>query len=115
MPPNCLFCQIVAGQVTAKVFYQNEQVMAIPDINPQAPTHILLLPKKHLASLDAASAGDAGLLGALLLAAAQVARQEGLAANGYRLVINTGTYGGQSVAHLHVHLFGGRQMTWPPG
>ena len=115
MASDCLFCQIIAGQIPAKAVYQDERVFAIRDINPQAPTHILLLPKQHLASVDVARAPDESMLGALLLAAAQVARQEDLAVNGYRLVINTGSDGGQSVAHLHVHLLGGRQMTWPPG
>lgn len=115
MPSDCLFCQIIAGQIPAKAVYQDERVLAIRDINPQAPTHLLLLPKHHLASVEAASAADENLLGALLLAAAQVARQEGLAVNGYRLVVNTGAHGGQSVAHLHVHLLGGRPMVWPPG
>lgn len=115
MPSDCLFCQIIAGTIPAKAVYQDERTIAIRDINPQAPTHILVLPKQHLASVEVADARDEALLGTLMLAAAQVARQEGLAPNGYRLIINTGPDGGQTVGHLHVHLLGGRQMTWPPG
>jgi histidine triad (HIT) family protein len=97
------------------VVHQDEHVTAIRDIHPQAPTHILILPKRHIASVADAGAGDENLLGALMLAAARIAEKEGLAPNGYRLVINHGSDAGQSVFHLHVHLLGGRHMRWPPG
>ncbi len=89
--------------------------MAIRDINPQAPVHVLLMPKRHIASVLEAATGDAGLLGRIVLAAAAVARQEGIAQRGFRLLTNTGPDGGQAVAHLHYHLLGGRKMAWPPG
>ncbi len=95
-------------------FFETEEVLAFPDIHPQAPVHVLLIPKRHLASLAHATAEDAGMLGGLLAAAVEVARQQGLG-NGYRLVVNTGADGGQTVEHLHVHLLGGRHMGWPPG
>jgi histidine triad (HIT) family protein len=112
---DCLFCQIVAGKMPATVVYRDEQIIAIRDINPQAPTHILVLPRRHLASVAQAQAGDERLLGALLLAAARLAEQEGLRQSGFRLVANTGPDAGQSVGHLHLHLLGGRAMAWPPG
>jgi histidine triad (HIT) family protein len=113
MPGHCLFCQIIAHQRPAAIVYQDEQVTAFRDINPQAPKHILLVPNRHLPSIAAAQAEDAAALGALLLAAAQVAKQEGLTS--YRLVVNNGSEAGQSVWHLHLHLIGGRPMRWPPG
>jgi histidine triad (HIT) family protein len=91
----------------------NKDLAAFKDLNPQAPVHILVIPKKHVASLDDAS--DSNLLGQMMARAAAIARQEGIAKTGYRTVINTGSNGGQSVAHLHIHVLGGRQMTWPPG
>jgi len=115
MPDNCLFCKIIAGSIPATIVHKDEHVTAFRDINPQAPIHILILPNRHLASVAEAQANDAGLLGTLLLAGKQLAEKEGLVQNGYRLVINTGEDGGQTVAHLHVHLLGGRRMTWPPG
>jgi histidine triad (HIT) family protein len=112
---DCLFCQIVAGKMPATVVYRDEQIIAIRDINPQAPTHILVLPRQHLASVAQAQARDERLLGALLLAAVRIAEQEGLRQSGFRLVTNTGPDAGQSVGHLHLHLLGGRAMAWPPG
>ncbi len=114
MADNCLFCKIIAGEIPATVIYRDERVAAIRDINPVAPTHVLLMPVRHITSMVEAVAGDGDLIGALHLAAAQVAQQEKLT-NGYRLVINTGPDGGQTVGHLHVHLLGGRAMHWPPG
>lgn len=111
---DCLFCKIVSGAIPAKRLYEDEHVLAFPDINPQAPVHVLLIPKKHLASHAHATAEDAAMLGQLISAAGEVARAQNLG-NGYRLVINTGPDGGQTVDHLHVHLLGGRHMTWPPG
>jgi histidine triad (HIT) family protein len=115
MTQNCLFCKIAAGEIGGKPVYQDDDVTAFRDINPQAPTHILLIPNQHLASLSEASPADQALLGKLMLTAAKVAAQEGLADNGYRVVVNTGADGGQTVFHLHLHLLGGRRMTWPPG
>jgi len=112
---DCLFCQIIAGKMPATVAYRDEQIIAIRDINPQAPTHILVLPRQHLASVTDAQARDESLLGALLRAAARIAEQEGLQHSGFRLVANTGPDAGQSVGHLHFHLLGGRAMAWPPG
>lgn len=114
MASDCLFCKIIAGEIPATVVYRDASVTAIRDIKPVAPTHILVMPNKHLASVAEAQPGDGDLLGALLLTAATLARQEGLG-NGYRLVANAGSDGGQSVNHLHVHLLGGRALHWPPG
>jgi len=114
MSDNCLFCKIIAGGIPATVVYKDEQVTAIRDINPQAPTHILILPNRHLPAVSQAQADDLSLLGTLLLVGKQLAEKENLV-GGYRLVINDGEDGGQTVAHLHVHLLGGRGMHWPPG
>lgn len=111
---DCLFCKIVAGQIPSKKAYEDEAVYAFHDIDPKAPKHILVIPKKHLASLADARPGDEALLGRLLAATAQIAREHGLG-KGYRVVISTGAEGGQTVDHLHLHLLGGRQMHWPPG
>lgn len=111
---DCIFCRIVAGSIPAKKVREDKQVLAFHDIDPKAPTHILVIPKKHMASLAHAEPGDAALLGQLLLTAAEVAREEGLG-KGYRVVISTGPEGGQTVDHIHVHVLGGRQMHWPPG
>lgn len=111
---SCLFCRIIEGSIPSTAVYQDEQCYAFPDINPQAPTHILIAPREHLVSLAEAGSQHPALLGHLLLVAAQIARDKGLS-KGYRAVINTGDDGGQTVAHLHVHLLGGRPMTWPPG
>lgn len=112
---DCLFCGIVAGRIPSDPIQEDERTLAFRDINPQAPVHVLVIPKKHLSSLDDAGAEDGGLLGALMLAAREVARNEGIAESGFRTVINTGAEGGQTVGHLHVHVIGGRSMKWPPG
>ena len=112
---DCLFCRIVSGAIPASRVYEDEQVVAIRDINPQAPVHILLLPKRHYASVLEAARTDAALIGRIVVAASQVARQEGIAERGFRLLTNTGPDGGQAVSHLHFHLLGGRPMGWPPG
>jgi histidine triad (HIT) family protein len=111
---DCLFCKIAAGEIPVKRLFEDEQVLAFPDIHPQAPVHVLVIPKQHLASMAQTTKDDEAMLGHLLAAAAEVAQQQGLG-KGYRLVINTGADGGQTVAHLHVHLLGGRHMDWPPG
>ena len=115
MSQDCIFCKIAAGEIGGPPLYQDEDITAFKDLNPQAPSHILVIPNKHIVSVSAASAKDQMLLGKLMLVAAEVASQQGLADNGYRLVVNTGAHGGQTVFHLHVHLLGGRNMTWPPG
>jgi histidine triad (HIT) family protein len=112
---TCLFCRIVDGAVPANVVHETERVLAFRDIDPKAPTHVLVIPKQHVASLGAAEDGDAGLLGEVMLAARDVARREGIAESGFRTVTNTGDDGGQAVHHLHVHVLGGRSMQWPPG
>ena len=111
---DCLFCKIIAGTIPAKPVYQDDQCFAFQDIHPQAPVHVLVIPRKHIASLAAADKSDEALLGHLLSAAAEIARQQGLS-NGFRTVISTGRDGGQTVDHLHVHVLGGRAMHWPPG
>ena len=112
---SCLFCRIVAGEIPADFVHQDDRAVVISDSNPQAPTHLLVIPKEHLDSLDDASQKDEALLGHLLRVAARVANDAGLAESGYRTVINTGAGAGQSVFHLHVHVLGGRPMNWPPG
>jgi len=112
---DCIFCKIVAGGIPAAKVFEDDRAVAFRDINPQAPTHALIIPRRHVASLGEAGEDDESLLGHLLLVAARVAREEGLAESGYRTVINTGAGAGQSVFHIHVHLLGGRALTWPPG
>lgn len=110
---NCLFCKIADGEVSADVVREDDRILAFRDINPQAPTHILLIPRKHIPSVDELDPEDADLVGELFLAAKELAREEEL--GGYRLVMNTGRRAGQSVFHIHLHLLGGRSMGWPPG
>ena len=112
---DCLFCKIGSGQIPAKVVLQDDEVLAFDDINPQAPVHVLVIPKRHVVALTEAGAGDQALLGRLLEAAALVARKKGIAEAGYRVVANQGRDGGQTVFHLHLHVLGGRPMVWPPG
>ncbi len=114
MPADCLFCRIVAGEIPATRLHEDDVVIAIRDVNPQAPVHVLLLPKAHVASAADLGDADTPLVGRLFSVAAGLARSEGLD-GGWRLVTNVGPDGGQSVAHLHVHLLGGRAMGWPPG
>ncbi len=113
--PSCLFCRIVAKEIPAELVHQDESAIVIRDVNPQAPTHLLVIPQEHLQSLDDASQKDEALLGHLLRVAARVANAAGLAEGGYRTVINNGVGAGQSVFHLHLHVLGGRPMNWPPG
>jgi histidine triad (HIT) family protein len=112
---SCLFCRIAAGEIPATVVYQDEFVVAFRDINPQAPTHVLLIPRKHIASLLDLSPEDDATIGHLVRISGQIAKSEGLAAGGYRLVANCGREAGQSVDHVHFHLLGGRSLQWPPG
>jgi histidine triad (HIT) family protein len=111
----CLFCKIVDKQIPAKILFEDAELLAFSDINPMAPTHALVIPKRHIDSLNEASADDAVLLGKLLLAAQRVAREANLQSSGWRAVVNNGAQAGQSVFHVHVHVLGGREMAWPPG
>jgi histidine triad (HIT) family protein len=113
MADECLFCKIVRGEIPAKLVYEGDDCIAFRDIDPKAPVHVLVVPRDHVASLDDVS--DAPLVGRLALVAAEIARQEGIAESGYRTVFNTNRDAGQTVFHLHLHLLGGRAMTWPPG
>ena len=112
---DCLFCKIVAGDIPADTVYENDQVFAFRDIDPKAPTHILIIPKEHIATTNDLAEAHKTLVGEMLLAAKKIAGQEGIADSGYRTVFNCNGDGGQAVYHIHLHLLGGRQMTWPPG
>jgi histidine triad (HIT) family protein len=114
MSADCLFCRIAAKKIPSKIVYEDDDVFAFEDISPQAPTHVLICPRKHFASLDEARPEDQSLLGKLQLVAAQLARKRSLL-EGYRTVMNNGAGAGQSVFHLHLHLLGGRAFRWPPG
>ena len=111
---NCLFCRIIAGEIPAKKVYEDPYVFAFEDIAPKAPTHVLVVPKKHFAGLNEAQTEDAEVIGRCHLAAAEIARQRDIE-QGYRTIVNVGPGAGQSVFHLHVHLLGGRGLSWPPG
>jgi histidine triad (HIT) family protein len=113
MPDECLFCRIASRNLPVPLLFESADCVAFRDINPQAPTHILVIPREHIPSLNQAT--DAALIGRLSLAAAEIAKQEGIAESGYRTVVNTNKDGGQTVFHVHLHLLGGRHMTWPPG
>lgn len=115
MASDCLFCRILEGEIPSEKVFEDEQVFAFRDISPQAPTHILVIPRKHITSLNELDDSDAPLMGRLVAAGAEIARQKGLSGQGYRCVINTGEHGGQSVHHIHLHLLGGRSLSWPPG
>ncbi len=112
---DCIFCKIVAGDIPANKVYEDDDILGFRDLNPQAPTHVLFIPKRHIATLNDLQLQDAELIGRLFLAARQVAAEEGIAESGYRTLFNCNREGGQEVYHLHLHLLGGRQMTWPPG
>lgn len=114
MARDCPFCRIAAGDMSADELYRDDTVVAFRDLNPQAPTHVLVIPREHIASLREANSDNAALIGRLHAVAAELARDLGLADDGYRCVINCGRHGGQTVDHLHVHLLGGRAMGWPP-
>jgi len=111
---DCLFCRVLRNEIPAKKIYEDEHTFAFEDINPQAPTHVLIIPKRHVRGLKEATPEDAELIGRCHLAAAHIARQRGIE-DGYRTVLNVGPQAGQSVFHLHVHLLGGRGLHWPPG
>lgn len=112
---SCLFCKIAEGEISTEKLYEDQEIVAFADINPQAPTHVLIIPKRHIPTIDDASSDDAQLLGKMILAAKQIASEQQLSEKGYRLVFNVNSGGGQQVYHIHLHLVGGRQMTWPPG
>ncbi len=111
----CLFCDIAAGKRKANLVYENDDVCAFRDISPQAPTHVLVIPRKHIATLNDLQEADADLMGKLMLAAKEVAAAEGLSAKGYRVVVNCNRDAGQTVFHIHLHVLGGRYLGWPPG
>ena len=113
--PDCLFCKIVAGEIPAEVIWESDSAVAFRDINPQAPTHVLVIPKRHVATINDLSDDDRETVGDLFIAAKRIAADEGLAEDGYRVVMNCNAAAGQTVFHIHLHLLGGRQMTWPPG
>ena len=115
MDHQCLFCRIAAGEIPAELVHSDQDLVAFRDINPQAPTHILIIPRKHIASVSDLSPEDAEIMGKLFLAAKDLARGEGIEDGGYRMVVNAGSDAGQTVFHIHLHLLGGRGMGWPPG
>jgi histidine triad (HIT) family protein len=112
---QCLFCRIAAGEIPANILYSDEDVLAFRDINPQAPLHALVIPRKHIATINDLQADDATLVGKLFLAAKQVAKEAGYAEDGYRVVMNCGLDAGQTVFHIHLHVLAGRALSWPPG
>lgn len=115
MSGSCLFCRIVRKEIPGEVVYETEEVLAFRDIKPEAPVHVLVVPKKHIASIAELDAGDEPLIGTLFGAAREIAEREGVADSGYRMVINAGGDAGQSVDHVHLHVLGGRGLRWPPG
>lgn len=115
MSDDCLFCKIIAGEIPSNKVYSDDYVYAFEDINPAAPHHVLIIPRKHLSSVAEAKAEDESLMGKLLLSANRIAEELELTEKGFRYVINTGEDGGQTVSHLHLHILGGRAMSWPPG
>jgi histidine triad (HIT) family protein len=112
---SCLFCKIVAGEIPATKVYEDDQVIAFNDINPQAPVHVLVVPKRHISTLNDLSAADDGLVGAMVRAGAAVAKERGVDGPGFRTVFNCNAQAGQTVFHIHLHVLGGRILTWPPG
>jgi histidine triad (HIT) family protein len=112
--PSCIFCQIIRGEIPCKKVFEDDHTFAFEDLNPQGPTHVLVIPKKHIIGLKEASSEDAEIVGRCHLVAAEIARDRNIE-NGYRTVLNVGPGAGQSVFHLHVHLIGGRKLEWPPG
>jgi histidine triad (HIT) family protein len=112
---TCLFCKIIARDIPGAIVYEDDRILAFNDINPQAPTHVLLVPKRHIASLNDLQPGDDQVMGELVRRAAAIAKERGISAGGFRTVFNTNSDAGQTVFHIHLHLLGGRSMTWPPG
>ncbi|RDH89074.1 MAG: histidine triad nucleotide-binding protein [endosymbiont of Seepiophila jonesi] len=112
---DCLFCKMVSGDIQPNVVYEDDDILAFRDLNPQAPTHILVIPKRHISTLNDLEPGDEALMGNLVLTAARIAEKEGIAEAGYRTLLNCNAEAGQTVFHIHLHLLGGRPMGWPPG
>jgi histidine triad (HIT) family protein len=112
---DCLFCKIIAGQIPGAIVHQDDTLVAFKDVNPQAPMHVLVVPRKHIASLNDLAPGDDGLVGSMMRCAAGLAKQQGYHERGYRTVFNTGREAGQSVFHIHLHVLAGRALSWPPG
>lgn len=112
---NCIFCKIISGEIPAKKVFENDNIIAFNDINPEAPVHILIIPKKHIASVNDITEQDINIIGEIFLAAKEIAKSQGVSEDGYRVVTNCGEKAGQSVQHLHYHLLGGRNLKWPPG
>jgi histidine triad (HIT) family protein len=112
---DCLFCKIIAREIPGSIVYEDDRVIAFNDIRPQAPTHVLVVPKRHIESLNELQPGDDQIVGELVRRAAAIAKERGVSASGFRTVLNTNRDGGQTVFHIHVHLLGGRSMQWPPG
>ncbi|GMQ88159.1 MAG: histidine triad nucleotide-binding protein [Gammaproteobacteria bacterium] len=112
---DCLFCKMVSGEITPDTVYEDDDVLAFRDVNPQAPAHVLVVPKQHVSTINDLDVDSSVLVGKMMLAAARIAQQEGFAEQGYRTVMNCNAHGGQTVFHLHLHLLGGRVMGWPPG
>jgi histidine triad (HIT) family protein len=112
---DCLFCKMVAGDIKPNVVYEDKELLAFRDINPQAPTHVLIIPKQHIATINDIESSHEALVGKLFLAAQRIAGDEGIADSGYRVVMNCNAHAGQAVFHIHLHVLGGRQMSWPPG
>ena len=112
---DCLFCKIVAGEIPADIVYKSDTAVAFRDINPQAPTHVLVIPRKHIATINDITEGDQAIVGSLYTAAKEIAAAEGMEESGYRAVMNCNEGAGQTVFHIHLHVLGGRQLGWPPG
>jgi len=110
-----MFCKMVSGEITPDTVYEDDEVLAFRDINPQAPVHVLVIPKQHVATINDLDADSSALVGKMMMAAAKIAQQEGFAEQGYRTIMNCNAHGGQTVFHIHLHLLGGRVMGWPPG
>lgn len=115
MSEDCIFCRIAQGEIPAQVVRQDEDTVAFRDIDPKAPTHVLVIPRRHIASVNVLTPEEAALVGKLFLAAKEIARDDGVAESGYRMVVNAGPDAGQSVDHVHLHVLGGRGLAWPPG
>lgn len=112
---NCLFCKILKGEIPAELVYESDTAVAFRDINPQAPTHVLVIPRKHISTINDIEPGDEAIVGSLYTAAREIAAQDGIADDGYRAVMNCNEGAGQSVFHIHLHVLGGRPLSWPPG
>lgn len=112
---DCLFCKIISREIPGDIVFENDDVLAFNDINPQAPSHVLIIPKRHISTINELESGDAELVGKLYLAAKEIAAARGVEEDGYRVVMNCNAGAGQTVFHIHLHMLGGRRMTWPPG